>query len=347
MKYHLISIIIATYNSERTLKKTLQSIKNQNYSNEKIEILIVDGGSTDNTKTIAKLYKCRILKNPKIDPVSAKQIGLQEASGKYALFLDSDEVLEKTTSLMSKYLAFQKEDKIKSVIPNGYKTPKNGAPINYYINEFGDPFSYFIYKESKGSDFFIKDWSRKYKKSYEDNDIITFAFSKTDTQIPLLELSAGGCMIDWEYVNKTFPEIKSNASMITHLFYLLKNNGSQLAITKDDSTIHYSSDTLNKYLKKLSSRIKNNIFNTNIGWVGFKGREQFQPSNLNMKQYLFIPYSMSLVLPGIDSLHLWLSRKKAIYLLHLPLCIYTSLMIIYFLIIKTLGIKPDIRVYGR
>lgn len=346
MEYPLISIVVATYNSERTLAKTLQSIKAQTYPKKKVEVLIIDGGSTDNTKNIARVYGCTILKNPKIDPVSAKHIGFIKASGQYMLCLDSDEVLEKPTSLKTKYLAFKKDYKIKSVIPNGYKTPSVGSPINYYINEFGDPFSYFFYKESKSRDYLIKDWSAKYKKTYEDQNIACFIFPDT-RHLPLIELSAGGCMIDLQYARQVFPQIKTNASLITHLFYLLNKEGAKLAITKNDSTIHYSSDTLNKYLKKLSSRIKNNIFNTQVGWVGFKGREKFQPFQLNIKKYLFIPYTLSLVLPSIDSITLSLTRKKPVYLLHLPLCIYTSLMIIYFFLLKALGIKPDISVYGR
>jgi len=354
MAYPLLSIVTATYNSQRTLEKTLQSIANQTYPKEKIEILVIDGGSTDNTVNIAKLYKCKILPNPKVDPVSAKYIGILKASGKYILFLDSDEVLEKPTSLKVKYLAFKKDNKmnkflaspIRSVIPNGYKTPNVGSAINYYINEFGDPFSYFFYRESKGKDYLLRDWSLTYKKISEDGNVTVFSFSNKG-RLPLLELTAGGCMMDLQYIKAEFPEIKTNPSLITHLFYLLNTKSALLAITKHDSTIHYSSDTLYKYLKKISSRIKNNIFDTEVGWVGFKGREKFQPFLSNIKKYLFIPYSFSLLLPCIDSINLCLTRKKAVYLLHLPLCLYTSLMIIYFLIIKKLGIQPDIRIYGR
>src|SRR3989344_4269797 len=159
MKYPLISIIVATYNSQKTLPETLRSISTQTYPSKYIEVLIIDGGSNDNTKNISKEFKCKIFNNPKIDPVSAKNIGLSKAKGKYILFLDSDEVLERSTSLENKYLAFKKNVMIKSVIPNGYITPKEGSSINYYINEFGDPFSFFFYRESKGKDYLIKDWS--------------------------------------------------------------------------------------------------------------------------------------------------------------------------------------------
>ena len=54
MENPLVSVIIPTYNSSRTLEKCLESIKNQTYKN--IEIIVVDNNSTDNTKEIAKKF---------------------------------------------------------------------------------------------------------------------------------------------------------------------------------------------------------------------------------------------------------------------------------------------------
>ena len=50
----LVSVIIPTKNSGKTLLQCLDSIKNQNYEN--IEIIVVDNYSTDNTLQIAKIY---------------------------------------------------------------------------------------------------------------------------------------------------------------------------------------------------------------------------------------------------------------------------------------------------
>lgn len=50
----LVSVIIPTYNSARTLETTLKSIKKQTYQN--IEIIVVDNNSKDTTKKIAEKY---------------------------------------------------------------------------------------------------------------------------------------------------------------------------------------------------------------------------------------------------------------------------------------------------
>lgn len=70
-----VSIITITYNSEATLKDTIESVVNQSYSN--IEYIIVDGKSTDNTLSIIDSYKDKISK-----VVSEKDNGLYDALNK-------------------------------------------------------------------------------------------------------------------------------------------------------------------------------------------------------------------------------------------------------------------------
>ena len=57
----MVSVVIPTYNSERTLEKCLKSIVDQTYKN--IEIIIVDKFSEDKTVEIAKSYGARIIQD--------------------------------------------------------------------------------------------------------------------------------------------------------------------------------------------------------------------------------------------------------------------------------------------
>jgi len=52
---NLVSVLMSTYNSQNTIRRSIESIINQTYSN--IEFLIIDDGSTDNTYSICKEYK--------------------------------------------------------------------------------------------------------------------------------------------------------------------------------------------------------------------------------------------------------------------------------------------------
>lgn len=346
MQFPLISIAIATLNSEDTLAKTLESIKKQTYPQNKLEVLVIDGGSKDSSKKIAKKFKCIVIPNPRRDIIFAKHIGFFRASGKYLMYLDSDEILENRESLKIKYSTFKKNSDIKAIMPSGYKTPRKYPYINNYINEFGDPFSFFIYRESKGSSYLIKSWSEKYKIIYKDKNCIVFDFSNVKS-LPLIDLFAGGCMIDLSFYRNNFPIIQKNPDLVAQLFYLLDSKRELLAITKNDNTLHYSSVSIYKYLKKISSRVKNNVFDTTMGRAGFLGREKYQIPSFQTKKYLFIPYSFSVIFPLLDSIYLTITRRQLVYLIHLPLCIYTAVLIIYYYFLKSLSLKPKIKSYGN
>ncbi|MDO5380907.1 MAG: glycosyltransferase family 2 protein [Acidaminococcaceae bacterium] len=87
-----ISIVIATFNSDRTLKQTLDSIRYQTYKN--IELIVVDGLSSDNTLDIIKEYTDIVSKY-----ISEKDNGIYEAfnkginlaTGDYIGFIGSDD----------------------------------------------------------------------------------------------------------------------------------------------------------------------------------------------------------------------------------------------------------------
>lgn len=344
-RYSLISIVITTFNSERTLGITLSSIRKQSYPQDKIEILIVDGGSTDKTTLIAKKYNCKIIDKPNTEVIYRKQAGFIKASGKYLVYLDSDESLESPQSLKLKYLAFLKNHLIKSVRSEGFKSPKQASFINNYMNEFGDPFTFYLYREAYSDKYFIKEWKKKYKVLEENSNHIIFDLNNNN-HFSLIEFWAAGNMIDLEYVKSTFPLIKKNPELIPLLFYLLKNKGKLLAVTKDDAIIHDSSTSLNKYLKKISSRVKNNVFQTKMGKGGYVGREQFQNRSYYFKKFFFPIYAFSLLLPLIDSIYLSISRKRLSYLIHFPLSVYTAALIIYFMILRVIGFRPKIGMYG-
>lgn len=93
-----VSIIIPVLNGEKRIGKCLESILNQNYKN--IEIIVVDNGSTDNTINIVKgLQKKDNRIKQYFSPVkgvsNARNLGLQNASGDYIMFVDADDTIDK------------------------------------------------------------------------------------------------------------------------------------------------------------------------------------------------------------------------------------------------------------
>lgn len=340
----LVSVVIATHNSGSVLSKVLESITKQDYPKNRIEILIIDGNSVDNTISIARRYLCRIFNNFKIDQVYAKYMGYLKAKGKYLLFLDSDEVLESSQSIRNKIDAITSETKVRAVISSGYKTSDKYPSINAYLSELGDPFTYFMYRDSKCPRYFLKNLLNNYKVVSEDSKKAIFDFS--DGAAPFIELTSMGVLIDLDYVRKKIPQVFKNPAIHTHLFYLLNSKRNLFAVMKNDAVVHYSASTLTSYLRKLRSRVKSNIFSTDMGKAGFKGREKYQPQFNKLKKFAFALYVISIIFPLMDAVYLSVTRRKLVYLLHFFLSFIVLFMIIYFYILKLINKKTNLVGYG-
>lgn len=340
-----VSVIIATFNSERTLPLVLSSLRTQTYPQKHIEVLIIDGGSTDTTIRIAKKFYCKIIHNSKVEPLYAKYLGYIHAKGKYIVYVDHDEIIMDRDSVNDKVRILQQNPDIKVVIASGYRSPKGYNVINRYINEFGDPFSFFMYRLSKNPDFFLSTMRSKYRVVKETKKYTVLDLASS-SEIPLIELTTAASVIDGQYFKKKFPEIKTKYHLIPHLLYLLRSSNPYIAMLKHDVLLHYASDDFRKYTQKILWRVKNNIFYTNtVGASGFTGRQEFGESGIRLKKYLFIPYALTLLFPIFDAIYLIYSRKDASYAIHVPLSVLTAVLILYFLTLRTFGIRPHLMSY--
>lgn len=96
MQQPLISVIVPVYNVEKYLHQCLTSIVTQSYSN--LEIILIDDGSTDTSPNICDAWKNKDARISVIHKVngglsSARNAGLDVATGRYVTFVDSDDWL--------------------------------------------------------------------------------------------------------------------------------------------------------------------------------------------------------------------------------------------------------------
>ena len=95
----LISIIVPVYNAEKYIVECLLSIKTQTYKN--IEILLIDDGSKDNSIEKCKSIiegdeRIKVFCKDNKGQASARNYGIRQATGKYIMFCDSDDILAPT-----------------------------------------------------------------------------------------------------------------------------------------------------------------------------------------------------------------------------------------------------------
>jgi glycosyltransferase involved in cell wall biosynthesis len=87
----LVSVIITSYNYGRYLADAVNSVLNQTYPN--IEIIVVDDGSTDNTKAVASLFSIKYIYQTNQGVSIAKNNGIGQSQGDFFICLDGDDKL--------------------------------------------------------------------------------------------------------------------------------------------------------------------------------------------------------------------------------------------------------------
>lgn len=94
LKTPLVSVVIATYNMGKFLPEAMDSALNQTYEN--IEVIVIDDGSSDDTKEVIKSYltdtRVRYIVQENKGQSSAKNKGICESRGEYVAFLDADDI---------------------------------------------------------------------------------------------------------------------------------------------------------------------------------------------------------------------------------------------------------------
>ena len=113
----LISVIIPIYNKGQYLVRCLENIMTQSYKN--IEILLVDDGSQDNSYEISLEYekkdnRIKVFHKSNGGPSSARNLGLKNVQGKYVVFVDADDLVDKDY-VFELYLAIKENNALMSV----------------------------------------------------------------------------------------------------------------------------------------------------------------------------------------------------------------------------------------
>ena len=93
----LITVMIPAYNAQKYIGRCIESLLKQTY--KEIEILIVNDGSKDNTKSICEEYsqkdsRVRLVNQENGGEGAARNTGLREAKGKYLTFVDADDYVK-------------------------------------------------------------------------------------------------------------------------------------------------------------------------------------------------------------------------------------------------------------
>lgn len=326
VKLPSISIIIATYNSERTLRECLDSLKKQDYHKKNIELIIADGGSTDKTLTIAKLFNCYIVKIPthKQNAEYNKGVGLTHAKNKLVLFIDHDNVLPHNQWLRNMVEPLLQHKNVVAVEPLRYHYSKKYNLLDRYFALFGvnDPVPYYLGKADR-MDYIHEGYNllgyiihlgseQISTPDVRSNKYYIVEFDQKHPQrIPTL--GANGFLIR----RKLLLKAKSGPEYFFHIDVnvdLVKQGFTKYAFIKD-SIIH---KTNNRLIPFLSRRLQ---FIDEYYWQRIKYRRyNVYLSEDKWKLIMYVFLSLTFIKPAIDSIRGYFKIHDLAWFLHPFMC---------------------------
>jgi len=218
----IVSIIIPTYNSAKTLDACLKSVRAQSYRN--IEIIVVDNYSADTTKQISELQGAYFFqKGP--ERSTQRNFGAKKSRGEYLIFIDSD--MELTPIVVEKCIEKMDQDNIACII----------------IPEISFGEGFWAQCKALEKECYIGDDTIEAARFFKRE--IFFSHQGYDEEI------AGGGE-DWDLPQR----IKNNDYSISRINALIKHNEGNLTLFGTMKKKYYYAKTFHKYIKKHPSVAK-------------------------------------------------------------------------------------------
>lgn len=170
----LFSVIVPVYNIEKYLEKCVDSILNNTYKN--LELILVDDGSPDGCPRMCDTYsekdkRVRVIHKKNGGLVSARQAGIEIATGDYVVCVDGDDwVSENYLELFYEIITTHYPD----IICTGYVSVRDKVytehileyPLGYYDKKkIIDKIYPILIEDEKGCYFIPQIWAKAFKKS--------------------------------------------------------------------------------------------------------------------------------------------------------------------------------------
>lgn len=312
----IVSFIIPTLNAASVLPRCLAAIREQDYPKKRVEIIVADGGSTDNTVSIAKQFHAIVISNPEVLHEPGKSRAAKIAKGDILFYTDADNVLSHKHWITDMVRPYLTNASVTGFLPQTIPAPDTNAIDRYLGYLFTDPFTWFVYGNASNP----MTYERIAKPVKKTNRYVLFHFSVSD--LPLFGLSQGAGTVNtfrrgsMEHADDMLAGIK------------LITEGGLIAYVPGAGVYHYHVEGLINFIRKYSWRVTNN-WRQKIQNMGLTQRLPLLPFKRKIRILLFPFYSVSVVFPLIDAVGLSIFHKNAIMLLHVPMSFIMSLVIIY------------------
>jgi len=312
-----ISVVIPTLNSGSVLEKCLKSISAQVYPKNKVEIIIVDGGSTDSIINIAKKFHAKIVHNTLKTAEAGKAVGVKEAKNELIALIDSDNILPNTHWFSDMVVPFKDKEIILSE-PIRYTYRKKDPYLTRYFALLGmnDPICLFIGNYDRYS-YVTNRWTGLNFPEENKRDYLKITLDHE----PIPTIGANGTIIRKDILRSTL----KNSNYLFDIDILLKiirqKGGVKIAKVNTGIVHTFVESDMKKFFKKQLRRVNDMSFhkakmNREINW-----ESSFLPKIL-----LFI-LECFLIFPILIQMLIGFIRKPDSAWLFHPIACYSTLFV--------------------
>lgn len=322
-RYPTISVAVATFNSGKTLDKCLRLLRSQNYPQSKIEIILGDGGSSDNTFEIAKKYKAKVVKIPpsKQHAEYNRGVAYNHARGELVLILDHDNFLPYKNWLLDMVEPLLENPSMVATSTCYYHYSRRYNLMDRYFALFGasEPLPYFLHKADRMPQT-SKSWTLQ-GKAKDLGKYYLVELSKDPRKFP--SIGTNGCLMRRKIVSK-YANVKPEYHYPMDVMFDVVANSkyNQFGLVKN-SIIHLThSRGLLEFMRRRKRFVEQYHFQDSS-----KRRWSVVMPGDGGKVAVFVIYSLTLVGPILESLRNFLKIRDIAWFVHPLMCLGT--MVIY------------------
>lgn len=306
---------IPVYNSGHKLERLLKSIQGQDYPREKIEILVADGGSVDDTLEIASKYGCKILKNLERFAEPGKAVCIDNANSELLCFVDDDNELPSSDWLMKMVRPFIEDNDIIAAEPIRFEYNKKLSLLDRYwaLSGINDPIFYYFGLYDKWN--LVSNWWNGV--GIKGEDMGSYIKFKICDLSRFVTLGANGFIVKTSAIRKVDYRNLLDTDRVVEMIEQGLNTFAKVKV----GIYHYFCQELKSYIKKAKRKVMDVI---NPAHVGVKGERKIKYPVVGLVRFAL---STIMLLPLFwYSIRGYLKKRDVAWFAHIPVCLITLMV---------------------